>query len=59
MTRTLFPLSNLAALAVCVAVLVNLTAPGLTRAAVCGDVNGDGVLRISVTRSTALLVLEQ
>ncbi len=45
-TRTLFPLSNLAALAVCVAALVNLAAPGLTRAAVCGDVNGDGVVNI-------------
>src|SRR6266404_1114367 len=45
-TRTLFPLSNVAALAVCVAALVNLAAPGLTRAAVCGDVNGDGVVNI-------------
>src|SRR5947199_15651 len=45
-TRTLFPLSNLAALAVCVAALVNLAAPSLTRAAVCGDVNGDGVVNI-------------
>src|SRR5438034_4557408 len=45
-TRTLFPPSNLAALAVCVAALVNLAAPSLTRAAVCGDVNGDGVVNI-------------
>jgi len=45
-TRTLFPLSNLAALAVCVAALVNLAAPGLTRAAVCGDANGEGVFNI-------------
>src|SRR5207253_2901080 len=45
-TRTPFSLSNLAALALCVAALVNLTAPGLTRAAVCGDANGDGVVNI-------------
>ena len=46
MTRTLFSLRNLAALALCVAALVNLAAPSLTRAAVCGDVNGDGVVNI-------------
>jgi len=45
-TRTLFSLRNLAALALCVAALVNLAAPSLTRAAVCGDVNGDGVVNI-------------
>src|SRR5438034_4605578 len=45
-TRTPFSLSNLAALALCVAALVNLAAPSLTRAAVCGDVNGDGVVNI-------------
>ena len=38
--------SNPAALAFCVAALVKLAAPGLTRAAVYGDVNGDGVLNI-------------
>src|SRR5256712_5381503 len=45
-TRTPFSLRNLAALALCVAALVNLAAPSLTRAAVCGDVNGDGVVNI-------------
>jgi len=47
-TRTLFSLSNLAGWALCVAVLVNLAAPDLTRAgvAVCGDVNGDGAVNI-------------
>src|SRR5947209_19830698 len=45
-TRTPFSRSNLAALALCVAALVNLAAPSLTRAGVCGDVNGDGVLNI-------------
>src|SRR5205807_5185613 len=45
-TRTLFSLRNLAALALCVAALVNLAAPSLTRAAVWGDVNGDGVVNI-------------
>ncbi len=48
MTRTLFSLRNLAGWALCVAVLVNLAAPDLTRAgvAVCGDVNGDGAVNI-------------
>src|SRR5438132_11351611 len=45
-TRTLFSLRNLAALPFGVAALVNLAAQSLTRAAVCGDVNGDGVVNI-------------
>ena len=60
MTRTLFPLSNLAALAVCVAALVNLAAPSLLQASVVvfGDVNGDGVTNIG-DAPYSLTVLEQ
>src|ERR1051325_5708081 len=43
--RTLFSRETVTGLAFCAAILVNLGAPSLTRA-MCGDVNGDGVVNI-------------